>query len=139
MFNVGGGEIVVILLLALIVLGPDKLPNAARQIGKYMGEFRRVSSGFQQEFRDAMKVEGLTGGTPVSGGSGPTLPPRLDTAGDAAPADPDAANATEPPASSPAGSDAATASASEPPATATPPVLPPQPPVDVDGPSGSFS
>ncbi len=34
MFNVGGGEVLVILLIAIIVLGPDKLPNAAKQAGK---------------------------------------------------------------------------------------------------------
>lgn len=71
MFNVGGGEILVILLLALIVLGPEKLPNAARQAGKYLSEFRRMSSGFQQELRDAMDLTS----TPDPG---PSLPP-LDT------------------------------------------------------------
>ena len=48
MFNIGGGEVLVILLLALIVLGPQRLPEAARQVGKVMGELRRMSSGFQQ-------------------------------------------------------------------------------------------
>ena len=54
MFNVGGPEVLVILLLALIVLGPQRLPDAARQVGKFMGELRRMSSGFQQELRSAM-------------------------------------------------------------------------------------
>jgi Tat protein translocase TatB subunit len=54
MFNVGGGEILVILLLALIVLGPQRLPGAARQVGKAMGELRRVSNGFQAELRAAI-------------------------------------------------------------------------------------
>jgi sec-independent protein translocase protein TatB len=53
MFNVGGGELLVILLLALIVLGPQKLPDAVRQAGRVMGEVRRISSGFQQELKDA--------------------------------------------------------------------------------------
>jgi sec-independent protein translocase protein TatB len=53
-FNIGGGEVAVILLLALIVLGPQRLPEAARQIGKFMGELRRMSNGFQQELRSAM-------------------------------------------------------------------------------------
>ena len=59
MFNVGGGEVLVILLIALIVLGPDKLPNAARQAGKYLGDFRRMSHGFQRELRDAMDLGDL--------------------------------------------------------------------------------
>jgi sec-independent protein translocase protein TatB len=53
MFNVGTGEILVILLLALIVLGPDKLPETARKIGNVMGELRRMSHGFQSEIRSA--------------------------------------------------------------------------------------
>ena len=54
MFNVGGGEFLVIMLVALVVLGPTKLPEAARQAGKIMGEFRRISTGFQREMREAM-------------------------------------------------------------------------------------
>ena len=54
MFNIGGPEVLVILLLALIVLGPQRLPDAAKQIGKFMGELRRMSSGFQSELRAAM-------------------------------------------------------------------------------------
>lgn len=53
MFNIGGGELLVILLVALIVLGPQRLPGAARQVGKVMGDLRRISSGFQQELKDA--------------------------------------------------------------------------------------
>jgi sec-independent protein translocase protein TatB len=58
--NVGTGELLVVLLVALIVLGPDKLPQAARKVGQVMAEVRKVSSGFQSELRDAMKepVEG---------------------------------------------------------------------------------
>lgn len=54
MFNVGAGELLVILLIALLVLGPDKLPETARKIGNVMGELRRMSSGFQNEMRAAM-------------------------------------------------------------------------------------
>jgi Tat protein translocase TatB subunit len=55
MGNVGGGEIIVILLVALLVLGPNKLPEAARQIGRVMGELRKVTTGFQRELQDALK------------------------------------------------------------------------------------
>ncbi len=54
MFNVGGGELLIIFLVALVVLGPTKLPEAARQVGKIMGEFRRLSAGFQNELKSAM-------------------------------------------------------------------------------------
>ena len=44
-----------ILLVALIILGPQRLPEAARQVGRAMSELRRLSSGFQAEMRDAME------------------------------------------------------------------------------------
>jgi sec-independent protein translocase protein TatB len=55
MFNVGTGEVLVILLIALIVLGPEKLPDTARKVGNVVGELRRMSSGFQNEMRSAME------------------------------------------------------------------------------------
>lgn len=48
-----GSEIVVILLLALIVLGPEKLPEAIRKFGRVYSEIRKVSNGFQSEFKNA--------------------------------------------------------------------------------------
>jgi Tat protein translocase TatB subunit len=53
-FNVGTPELLVILLVALIVLGPNRLPDAARQVGRAVAELRRLSAGFQAEMRDAM-------------------------------------------------------------------------------------
>jgi sec-independent protein translocase protein TatB len=55
MFNIGGGELLVIVLIALIVLGPQRLPDALRTVGRVVGEVRRISSGFQQELRDAFE------------------------------------------------------------------------------------
>jgi sec-independent protein translocase protein TatB len=54
MFNVGGMELVVIGVVALVVLGPDKLPGALRQLGTFVGELRRISSGFQTDLRSAL-------------------------------------------------------------------------------------
>ena len=56
MFNVGGGELIVIAVIALIVLGPQRLPHAARQVGKAMADLRRLSTGFQNEVRNAIDV-----------------------------------------------------------------------------------
>lgn len=44
MFGIGSTELVVILVVALIILGPSKLPEIARSLGKALGEFRRVST-----------------------------------------------------------------------------------------------
>ena len=54
MGNLGGGEILVILLIGLLVLGPQRLPTVGRQVGRVFTEIRRVSRGFQEEFRAAL-------------------------------------------------------------------------------------
>jgi sec-independent protein translocase protein TatB len=41
MLNIGTGELIVIAVVALLVLGPQRLPELARGIGKFMREFRR--------------------------------------------------------------------------------------------------
>ena len=56
MFNVGGPEIMVILFVALIVLGPEQLPKAMRTFGNVTAQVRKVSSGFQDEMRNAMNT-----------------------------------------------------------------------------------
>lgn len=56
MGNLGTGEIFLVLLVALLVLGPQRLPQAARQMGKAMAEFRRVTGGLQAEMRDAIST-----------------------------------------------------------------------------------
>ena len=48
MFGIGGTELLVILVVALIVLGPKSVPQIARTLGKAMGEFRKVSTEFQR-------------------------------------------------------------------------------------------
>jgi sec-independent protein translocase protein TatB len=51
--SLGGGEVIAILIIGLIVLGPEKLPDAIKKFGNIYGEFRRMSQGFQSELRDA--------------------------------------------------------------------------------------
>lgn len=48
MFGIGSTELLVILVVALIVLGPKSLASVSRSLGKLMGEFRRVSTDFQR-------------------------------------------------------------------------------------------
>ncbi|HEX3090616.1 MAG TPA: twin-arginine translocase TatA/TatE family subunit [Ilumatobacteraceae bacterium] len=54
MFNLSGSEMVFLLLLALIILGPEKLPDAVRRFGKGYAEFKKMSSGFQSELKSAL-------------------------------------------------------------------------------------
>jgi len=52
--NLGWAEIAVIVVVALVVLGPEKLPGAARQIGYVIRQVRKISTGFQQELQNAL-------------------------------------------------------------------------------------
>ncbi len=53
-FNIQGSELIFLLLLALVILGPEKLPEAVRKFGKAYGEFKKMASGFQGELRSAL-------------------------------------------------------------------------------------
>ena len=49
MFGIGGMELFIILVIALIVLGPNKLPDLAKMLGKAMGEFQRATGDLKRE------------------------------------------------------------------------------------------
>ena len=55
MGNIGSGEVLVILVLGLLVLGPERLPEFARKIGKFLKEAKRMSRSFQEELRSAVE------------------------------------------------------------------------------------
>jgi len=50
--NLGGGEILLIALMALILFGPKRLPDIGRQVGRAVGELRRMSRQFEREVRE---------------------------------------------------------------------------------------
>jgi sec-independent protein translocase protein TatB len=53
-FNLQGSEIIVILLLALVVLGPEKLPDAVRKFTQTYNELKKMGNGFQSELRSVI-------------------------------------------------------------------------------------
>jgi TatA/E family protein of Tat protein translocase len=53
MFGIGFPELVVILVVALLVFGPNKLPEIARSLGRGLAEFRRASNELRQSFQEA--------------------------------------------------------------------------------------
>lgn len=55
MGNLGGGEILVILLIGLIVLGPKRLPEASKQVGKTIRQVQQTSRNFQAELEAAIE------------------------------------------------------------------------------------
>lgn len=52
--GLGGPEIVLILIVALLLFGGKGLPNAARTLGRTMREFKKATSGFEDEIKKAM-------------------------------------------------------------------------------------
>jgi sec-independent protein translocase protein TatB len=55
MFDIGWGELVVIGVIALIVIGPKELPTVLRTLGQYMAKVKRMAADFQGQFQDAMR------------------------------------------------------------------------------------
>ena len=54
MFNLTGSEIMFLLIIGLVVLGPEKLPDAIRRVGRLYAELKRMSSGVQTDLRKVM-------------------------------------------------------------------------------------
>jgi len=52
--NLGLQEMVFILVLALVLVGPRKLPEVARQLGKFLAEFKRASNEFRSQLESEM-------------------------------------------------------------------------------------
>jgi len=55
MFGIGPEELILVLIVALLVLGPDRLPRVARDVGRVVGDLRRTSDEFREEFLQADK------------------------------------------------------------------------------------
>lgn len=60
-FNIGGGELMIIVLFIIMFFGADKIPELARTIGKVMREIKNATDGIQQEIKESTKdISGLT-------------------------------------------------------------------------------
>jgi len=72
--SLGPAEILVILVVALMVLGPKRLPEAGRQVGRAIAEVRKWSQGFQDEIRGAIDPNVAPTYSPPPGTDAPAPP-----------------------------------------------------------------
>jgi TatA/E family protein of Tat protein translocase len=69
--SLGPAEILVILVIALLVFGPHKLPDVGRQVGRTMREFRKFQETMKRDLGEVFGDDATHGSDPP-----PTLPPK---------------------------------------------------------------
>lgn len=80
MLNIGPPELLLVLVIALIVVGPNKLPELARTIGRGLSEFRKVQDEVKDMVKFDLSADEVTTPTPVP--PGPHRTPRPAPAGE---------------------------------------------------------
>jgi TatA/E family protein of Tat protein translocase len=94
MLDIGFQELAVIMVLALLIFGPDKLPDLGRRLGRAMREFRRASDEFRSTVEQNLQINADI--SPVSlEPASPATAPASDAHGAGSPASERAAVATE--------------------------------------------
>jgi Tat protein translocase TatB subunit len=136
--TLGGPELFLIFVVALIVFGPRKLPDIGKSLGRMMGEFRRASNEFRstiesevesEKIKESMRIEppkvepvkakppadAATAAGVAATDGGDTSPEADDASDETTPSDADPHGSTEPPSGSgPASSSDTTSGGSEP-------------------------
>src|SRR5215471_16880838 len=75
MFDIGFSEILLIFLLALIVLGPEKLPKVASQVGRWIGRARGMARQFREQLEEEVNLEEARKAQPPVSRTPPPVPP----------------------------------------------------------------
>lgn len=56
MFGIGGQELVLLMLIGLIVLGPERLPRIANQLGNWLGQARRMTRVMKRQLEEELDI-----------------------------------------------------------------------------------
>jgi sec-independent protein translocase protein TatB len=59
MFDIGFSEVLLIFVIALVVLGPEKLPRAASQVGRWVGRARAMARQFKEQLEEEVNLENV--------------------------------------------------------------------------------
>lgn len=57
MFGIGLQELIIIAVIALLIVGPKKLPDLAKTLGKGFSEFKKATEGVTEDLRDTLKED----------------------------------------------------------------------------------
>ena len=68
MFDIGWSELLVIIVVAIVVVGPKELPKLMGTFGHYAGKLRRAAADFQRQFNEAMRETEVAEVTQGDGG-----------------------------------------------------------------------
>ena len=76
--TLGGPEVILILVVALIVFGPRRLPEIGKSMGKMLAEFRKASNDFKRTIEDELEAEKSRESQPTPTPTPDTTPPVSD-------------------------------------------------------------
>jgi sec-independent protein translocase protein TatB len=78
MSGIGGSEFFLLCLIALLILGPERLPRVARQVGGWLGKARQMTRSLQRQLEDEVDVKKNFGFDPKDLDPNKMLKPRED-------------------------------------------------------------